>query len=494
MPRTGHGHGHGHGHGPVEPASRRVRLLLVALLAPLALATVVGMAVLYPFGHDQATGGKLGLDHVPVPGEVTAVAAGPCTAGPGNAPPGSPQPAPGQPAAGQPDAGQASECLTVTVRLEDGPAAGVLIQQRVPQEPSTPSFTVGDRVVLAYTGAAPNDPSSYQLVDFQRGWPLSVLAGVFALAVLLLGRWRGLAALGALAVSFGVLVLFVLPAILAGQGPLPVAVVGSGVIMFVALYITHGFTARTSTAILGTLVSLTLIGVLGWAFAAASRLTGLDEDTANLIGLLGHGIDARGLLLAGVIIGALGVLDDVTVTQASAVWELRRANPDLGWRGLYSAGLRIGRDHVGSAVNTLVMAYAGAALPMLLAYSLSGRTFGELVTAQAVAQEVVRTLVGSVGLVAAVPVTTALSALVASGEPVSAAVARGGEEPDESGASGKDTEDEAAAKAPAASHADGASPNGDGRRSLDADPPTVPIDLPPGLRRHEPPETARRRR
>ena len=238
----------------------------------------------------------------------------------------------------------------------------------------------------------------------------------FAAAVLLLGRWRGLAALAALGLSFLVLLVFVLPAILAGHDPLAVAVVGACLIMFAVLYLTHGPSARTSTAVLGTLLSLALIGVLGAAFAAAARLTGLDDQTSNLIATLGTGVDARGLLLAGVIIGALGVLDDVTVTQTSAVWELHRADPGMGPGALFTAAMRIGRDHVASAVNTLVLAYAGAALPLLLLFTLSGRGLGEVLTAQDVATEVVRTLVGSIGLVASVPITTGLAALVASRE------------------------------------------------------------------------------
>ena len=231
------------------------------------------------------------------------------------------------------------------------------------------------------------------------------LAALFAAAVLVLGRWRGLAALAALAVGFAVLLVFVLPSILDGHNPLAVAVVGAGVIMFAVLYLTHGLSARTSTAVLGTLVSLALIGALGAGFTAAARLTGL-----------GVGIDTRGLLLAGMVIGALGVLDDVTVTQTSAVWELRRANPTLGARALYGAAMRIGRDHVSSAVNTLVLAYAGASLPLMLLFSVSGRGLGEVATSQDVATEIVRTLVGSIGLVASVPVTTAVAALVASRE------------------------------------------------------------------------------
>lgn len=396
--------GHGHGHGrSTEPSSQPVRKLLLVLLLPFALATVVGALLLYPFGHEQRTGAEAGLAQVPVRGDVTAVAQGGC--GPDATAPG------------------ATGCFLVTVKMSDGAAAGRDVRIPIPDQPGTPKFEVGDAVVLSYGGGDPNDSTSYQLADFQRGVPLLLLAVLFAAAVLLLGRWQGLAALGALALSFVVLALFVLPAILAGESPLTVAVVGAGLIMFVVLYLTHGFSARTSTAVLGTLASLALIGVLGAAFSAFGKLTGLDQESANLVSLLGHDIDTRGLLLAGTIIGALGVLDDVTVTQTSAVWELRRANPSLGFRELYAAGSRIGRDHLSSVVNTLVMAYAGTALPLLLAFSLSGRTLGEILTAQEVAQEVVRTLVGSIGLVAAVPITTALATFVAGREPFPASPA-----------------------------------------------------------------------
>ncbi|GAA3041923.1 hypothetical protein Aglo01_29150 [Actinokineospora globicatena] len=388
--RGGHHHGHGHHHGPATPVSPRVRKLLLALLAPFALAAVVGMVLLYPTGDGPESRGQQAVS-----GTVTATEASPCSSGDTSS----------------------DQCLTVTVEMTDGVAKGSDIRTAVPIEPSTPRFAVGDDVVLAYNGGDALSGGSYQLVDFQRGVPLSVLAALFAIAVLVLGRWQGLKALGALVLSFAVLLLFVLPAILAGENPLLVAIAGAGVIMFAVLYLTHGLSARTSTAVLGTMVSLTLIGVLSAVFSAATNLTGLDDQTATLLGSLGHGIDTRGLLLAGIVIGALGVLDDVTVTQTSAVWELRAANPALGWRELYAAGLRIGRDHVSSAVNTLVMAYAGAALPVLLYSSLSGVGLGTVLGSQTIAQEIVRTLVGSIGLVAAVPVTTAVAALVAVREP-----------------------------------------------------------------------------
>jgi uncharacterized membrane protein len=382
---------HGHGHGPAAPAGRPVRMLLAALLVPCALATLVGLVLLRPTGGPPPVAGP-GLQ-LPVRAEVVAAQAADCTPGDGQA-----------------------ACAALTVHMADGPRADRDLVQIVPLEPGTPRFAVGDPVVLAWSGGNPDDPTSYQVLDFQRGSALGWLAALFAAAVLLLGRWRGLAALVALGVGFAVLLLFVLPAILSGRSPLAVAVVGAGVIMFAVLYLTHGLSARTSTAVLGTLVSLALIGVLGAGFSAAARLTGLDDQTNALITSLGTGVDARGLLLAGMVIGALGVLDDVTVTQTSAVWELHAANPRLGTSGLFRAAMRIGRDHVASAVNTLVLAYAGASLPLLLIFQLSGRSLADVATSQDVAMEIVRTLVGSIGLVASVPVTTAVAAVVASRE------------------------------------------------------------------------------
>jgi len=409
---AGTGPRNGHGHGPAPPSSPRVKLLLVAVLVPVALATLAGLWLTWPRltrpGQPPHSRVDVGFGQRPVRGEVLAATSAPCTSG-------------GAGVGGNVSANQAKKCISLSVLLTDGDSPGVMIQQVLPDEPSTPRFALGDRIVLAYTGGNPSDAGSYQIQDFQRGTSMLWLAALFAAAVLLLGRWRGLASLVALGFSFLVLVIYLFPAILTGESPVIVGVLAASIIMFGVLYLTHGVSAQTSSAVLGTVVSLTLIGVLGTAFSAATQLTGLDDDTAKLIGVLGHGIDARGLLLAGMVIGALGVLDDVTVTQTSSVWELRRANPELGARALYTAALRIGRDHISSAVNTLALAYTGAALPVLLIFSLSGQSFGTLVTAQDVAQEVVRTLVGSIGLVAAVPITTAIAALVARHEEIESA-------------------------------------------------------------------------
>jgi uncharacterized membrane protein len=252
----------------------------------------------------------------------------------------------------------------------------------------------------------------YQFFDFDRDRPLLVLAVVFALAVLALARWRGLLSLVSLAVSVVVVVQFVLPGLLGSRPPLLVAVVGASVIMITSLYLTHGFNDRTSVALIGTLLSLLLTGAIGAAVVGVSRFTGLADETSVYLGVLVEGIDFSGLLLAGLVIGALGVLDDVTVTQAAAVWELARADPQMSLRGLFTAAMRIGRSHVQATVNTLVLAYIGASLPLMLIFTLTDVGLVDALTTEVVAQEVARGLVGSLGIVAAVPITTAVAALV----------------------------------------------------------------------------------
>jgi uncharacterized membrane protein len=374
--------------------------MLLAALAPLALATLLGLVLLWPDDVPEAVPG-LGVAQQTVRGTVTRVEQAPCDQG---VPPG-----PGE------EPANAVQCVEATVRLTSGP-----FRDEVPLVVAVgeASFRLepGLKLVLGVEPTAPLE-LRYRVVDIQRDRPMLLLAALFAVAVVALGRRRGLAALAGLAVSLLVLVKFVLPAFLAGANPLPVAIVGAAAIMFVAVFLAHGVTARTSVAVLGTLASLVLTGVLAGAFVAAGRFTGLATEDATFLRAVYGQVDVHGLLLAGIIIGSLGVLDDVTVTQASAVWELRHADPEADARSLYRAGLRIGRDHIASTVNTLVLAYAGASLPLLLLFSVAGAGVGEVLTSEVVAQEVVRTLVGSIGLVASVPVTTALAAYVVTRDP-----------------------------------------------------------------------------
>jgi uncharacterized membrane protein len=257
----------------------------------------------------------------------------------------------------------------------------------------------------------PGVPERFDIIDHQRGLPLMIMLAVCALAIVAFGRLRGFTALIGLVVSFAALLYFIIPGILSGEPPLLVAIVGSSAIMFAVLYLTHGVNLHTSVAILGTLASLVVTGLLGALFTATTALTGFGTEESLYLSIAQGQVDMRGLLLAGIIIGALGVLDDVTVTQATTVAEL--ANGATSRLELFRAATRIGRAHVASAVNTIVLAYAGAALPLLLLISVAGSNAGDLLTSQFLAQEIVRSAVGTIGLVAAVPITTALACLVA---------------------------------------------------------------------------------
>ncbi|MEU3823852.1 YibE/F family protein [Streptomyces sp. NPDC029080] len=409
-PGPGHSHGHSHSHGPAAPVSQHLRKVIAAILVPFTAAVLVGLVVLWPGQAPSHKRTGVGFDRQTQQATVARVVEVSCKS---------------VNASGVPPTGDGSDgtsvqqralgaCKKATVRVDTGKDKGRTFTEIV-QPDQTRQLHQGEKVVVAYEPSAPTD-LQYSVTDVNRKFPMALLAGIFAVAVVLVGRLRGVMALVALAVSFLVLTLFILPAILEGANPLLVAVVGASAIMLIALYMCHGLSARTSVAVLGTLISLSLIGVLGSLFIGWAALTGNTDDNTGLIHGLYPSIDMSGLLLAGVIIGSLGVLDDVTVTQTSAVWELHEANPSMGWRGLYRAGIRIGRDHIASVVNTLVLAYAGAALPLLLLFSIAQSSVGTVANSELVAEEIVRTLVGSIGLVASVPVTTALAALVVSAD------------------------------------------------------------------------------
>jgi uncharacterized membrane protein len=395
----------GHSHGDVEaPALVRGRRALTVLIAVLAVATAVGMVLLRP-GSDRVQP-EVGDRGERVEGTVTAVSSTSCAAsgdlagdlgGPGQE-------------GDEPGPADTGQCLEVTVVLDDGPEQGRTVEQ-VLTPPLTLSPEVGRGVVLVRDAGAPLE-ERYQLLDEQRGGALLLLTAVFALAVVALGRWRGALALVGLGVSVVVLVGWLVPALLAGRPPLLTAVVGASAVMLVVLFLAHGPSLRTATATAGTAIALALTLGLAAAFVELASLSGLTSDDAVYVSVTFEGVDVRGLLLAGIVIGALGILDDVTVTQVSTVWELRAANATLPTREVFAAALRVGRDHIASTVNTLLLAYAGASLPLLVIFSTSGEGLVDTLTGSVVGQEVVRTLVGSIGLVAAVPVTTALAALM----------------------------------------------------------------------------------
>jgi uncharacterized membrane protein len=385
--------GHGHSHGPPPATSRHARRIVTAVLVPCAVATLIALIVMWPSRIKAApdtSGGQRAL------GTVTAVAERAC-----------------------PPAAQAQRCGTATVRITEGPGTGGEQTVDLPQGPGTTGLHPGDKVVLLYYPGAVPGGRSYSVVDQQRSTPMIWLIALSAAVILAFGRWRGLRSLAGLAISFAFLLLFVLPAILHGSPPLLVAVVGSSAIMFAAMYLTQGINVHTSVAVAGTLISLVLTGVLGAGFTSFMHLTGVGDDASSSLSATFGNLDLRGLLLAGIVIGALGVLDDVTVTQAITVAEMTPGHTSR-W-SLYQAAARVGRAHVASAVNTIVLAYAGTSLPLLLLIASSSEPIGDLLTSEFLAQEILRSAVGTIGLVASVPITTALAALVADLHPATAA-------------------------------------------------------------------------
>ncbi|GLX93981.1 YibE/F family protein [Herbidospora sp. NBRC 101105] len=352
----------GHSHGPVAPADRTTVLAVLAVILPLAAATLVALVFLWPGDVKKA-------EEPQIPeliGVITSVS-------------------------GEKAIVEFSVFHQVTAML--------------PTAPGSATFAEGDKVVVLDL-----QDGTYAVSDHDRSSSLWLFGVAFALAVIAFGRWKGITALVGLAITFGLLLTFVLPAILAGQPPLLVAVVGAAAIMLIVLYVTHGVTVPTSVAVIGTLVSLALTGLLSLLAIDWAHLTGVTDDSSFLLGT-SHQINTQGLLLASIIIGSLGVLDDVTVTQAATVAELAHANPGYTARQLYRAATRVGRAHIASVINTIVLAYAGASLPLLLLISVGNEPLGEVLAGPVVAQELVRSIVGTIGLVAAVPITTALAAL-----------------------------------------------------------------------------------
>lgn len=380
--------GAGHRHDEDEdqaPATPEVRRILAVILVPFMVATVAAVLALWPDAPPPRAPTLAETDYV----DATVVRVESTTCGPTIA------------------------CLAVDVRVEGGPDVGQIRPlPDMTSSPGVPDLEVGDEIVVARVTSDLTDVTSYSFANYQRSKPLWALALVFAVVVVGVARWHGVAALVGLALTWLILVQFVIPAILDGQSPLAVAIAGSSLIMFVLLYLAHGVNARTSTALVGTLVCLALTGLLGWIFVTVTRLTGLGSEEAAFLQTDSITLNLQGLLLASIIIGSLGVLNDVTVTQAAAIWEIHRADPAQPVRRLYGAGMRIGRDHIASTVDTLALAYAGASLPLLILFTLGDQQLGDVISGEIVAEEVVRTLVGSIGLVASVPLTTLLAAAV----------------------------------------------------------------------------------
>lgn len=259
-----------------------------------------------------------------------------------------------------------------------------------------------DGVVMAY------------FTDHDRSNILWLLAGLFVASILWMAKFKGLRSLTALGVSFWIILGYVIPHIIGGEDPVRVSLIGSGLLLISTLYITYGWNIKTHSAVVSILIVLVFTGILSLVFVRAARLSGFgDENALFLVQAASSTINLQGLLLGGMIIGALGVLDDLVTSQVASSFELTRADPLASVHGIYRSVMRIGQDHVAATVNTLVLAYTGASLPLLLLFALGESDISYLINVEFVAEEIVRALVGSIGLMAAVPVSSLISAYAA---------------------------------------------------------------------------------
>jgi uncharacterized membrane protein len=273
-------------------------------------------------------------------------------------------------------------------------------------------FKVGQRVYIII-GPGPDGTARATYTDFDRSKILLILLAAFMLAVLAMGRWKGLGSLLSLAFSLFIIVSYIIPHILAGEDPVRVSLVGSGILLGVSLYATYGWNLKTHASVISMVLTLILTGTLTALFVGLARLNGYgDENALYLIQMSSVQINPQGLLLGGMIIGTLGILDDLVTSQSAAVVEIHGANPDLSFRQTMIRAIHIGQDHVAATVNTLVFSYTGASLPLLLVFTLANGSFSYLMNAEMIAEEVVRTLVGSLGLVAAVPISTLVATFI----------------------------------------------------------------------------------
>ena len=365
------------------PSRRAFTILLVAI----AVGTVIGIVVMWPGDVDAPVAEGLAAETERA--KVESVTYRAC-----------PEP-------------QTGRCGEAEVRLETGPEGGRPATLPIGGGAVQPEIAPGDEVRVTRS-ADPSLPGAvYTLADFERRAPILWLAVAFALLVVVFGRLRGALSLLGLGISLVVILAFVVPAILDGSPPLAVAIFGSLAVMLITVSLAHGWSPKSLAAMLGTALSLALVALLALGFTDLAHLTGLASEEATLLLLGGADVSLEGLLLAGIVIAALGVLDDVTVSQASTVLALKGANPSLGFRELYTRALQVGQDHVSATVNTLVLAYVGASLPVLLIFSSGEIGLLDAVNTELIAKEIVGTLVGSIGLIAAVPITTGLAALLA---------------------------------------------------------------------------------
>lgn len=290
----------------------------------------------------------------------------------------------------------------------------IVIENGTMQMANDQQYSVGDAVMVHFEKDSGGNDLFY-IADYVRRESLRSLFIVFIIITIVVAKFRGLTSLFGMGLSFVVIFAYILPSILAGSPPVRVAIIGSMIIIPISFFLSHGVNKKTFVAMIGTACSLGITGFLASTFVGAAKLTGFASEESSFIQLASQGtLNMKGLLLAGIIIGVLGVLDDITISQSAIVFQLKEVNKKMRFKELYKRAMTVGQDHIASMVNTLVLVYTGASLPLLLLFVHSPHSFTEIVNQEIIADEIIRTLVGSIGLVLAVPITTVIAAIVAS--------------------------------------------------------------------------------
>lgn len=410
-----HGHSHSHDMGPWISDPRKTtwtppRVVLAIFLFLGAIATVIAVTLQWPHGTAVTNDGfhqTSSLAQEVAEGTVALETSGSCAS-----------PQIGRVFDSAPPAEAISDnqepCPQLIVDITDGPDEGRRTLLASPNSDGSADVNVGDKVILSTTTDAVDGTRSYAFQDFQRGTPLWIWLAVTLLAIGLVGAWRGIRAILGLAITLSVIGVFLLPALARGGDPVLLAITACAAVLYLVLFLVHGMNWKTASSLGGTLTAMLLGTGLAALAIDTTELRGLADENNFQILLYLPGVQVTGLLMAGFVLGTLGVLNDVTVAQASTISELRAANPEASSWKLFTTAMRVGRDHLASTVYTLVLTYAGAALPLLVLLSVSGRSLEHILTSDIMATEILRSATGALALVAAVPLTTAIAAATTS--------------------------------------------------------------------------------
>jgi len=303
--------------------------------------------------------------------------------------------------------GEDTYIQTLKVKLEEHPGKITVTAINANTfSPGNKRYQQGDKIFVIKSQDENGSPT-YQVYDYNRTFPITALFVLFLIITVWVARIKGISSILAMGLSFMILFYFVLPNILSGGDSLTIAILSALIIIPINFYFSHGINKKTTAAIISTIISLVLIGTLSTYILEISNLTGKSsEDVTFLMSDGKNFINFKELLLAGIIIGLLGILDDITISQAAIVYKLKEVSPKLKSSKLFSKAMDVGRDHIASVVNTLILVYAGASLPLLLLFLNNPAPFTEIINEEFMAEEIIRTLTGSIGVILAVPITT----------------------------------------------------------------------------------------